>query len=255
MTTADGEAMHPNVDWQPPDNPDPHAILREAHADAHTGRHADALAKHLWFYENALAIEPSLYGVRLSFALGYWHELGQMYPTALTALLKMRERADAQCRADQFNRESFHDFTAISDTLRDDDTIVSLFQWLDSQRPTAAREVHDIAHPALVRKAEYQLLSKYVDPESWFERMMHLYRENLRLAARPEFGEELQDFARKGLTNEAATLVGLLVISDRSQEAKTYAEKLHSERDDEEFRVALEKALSGQVPTPWPERG
>ena len=209
--------MHPNMDWHPPDNPDPHAILREAHVDAQSGRHADALAKHLWFHENALALEPSLYGVRLSFALIYWYELGQMYPPALAALLKMRERADVQCRAEQWNRESFHDFTAIGDTLRDDDAIVSLFQWLHSHRPTAAREVDDIARAALVRKAEYQLLSKYVDPESWFERMIHLYRENLRLATKPEFGEGLRDFARKGLTNQAATLLGLLVVSGRSQ--------------------------------------
>jgi len=40
--------------WTPPENPNPQQILSEAQSDAKAGRYEDALAKHVWFHENAL---------------------------------------------------------------------------------------------------------------------------------------------------------------------------------------------------------
>ena len=71
-------------DWTPPSNPNPDKILREAQDDARAGRYPDALAKHVWFHENALTYAPAMYGVRLSFALSYWVNLGNLYPPART---------------------------------------------------------------------------------------------------------------------------------------------------------------------------
>ena len=83
--------------WGPGMNPDPSAILHEARADRRAGRFADALTKHVWFHENALKYVPSLSGVRLSFALTYWMELGAVYPAALRKLKRIRD--DAERRA------------------------------------------------------------------------------------------------------------------------------------------------------------
>jgi hypothetical protein len=82
------------AEWAPPANPDPHKILDEAQDDARAGRYADALAKHVWFHENALKYEPSLAGVRLSFALGYWVAFGNSYPPALQKLKSIRDETD-----------------------------------------------------------------------------------------------------------------------------------------------------------------
>ena len=70
-------------DWTPPEKPDPEAILQEIREDVKNRRYEVALSKTLWFHENALALRPSLSGVRLSFALSYWLELGEVYPPAL----------------------------------------------------------------------------------------------------------------------------------------------------------------------------
>ncbi|MEI9962222.1 MAG: hypothetical protein WDM76_14140 [Limisphaerales bacterium] len=40
--------------WRPPQNPDPNKILKEAESDTAAGRYTDALAKHVWYHENAL---------------------------------------------------------------------------------------------------------------------------------------------------------------------------------------------------------
>ena len=41
-------------EWSPPPNPDPEVILEEARADAAAGRNEDALAKYVWFHNNAV---------------------------------------------------------------------------------------------------------------------------------------------------------------------------------------------------------
>lgn len=50
------------------------------------GDFAGALAKHVWFHEHALDVDPACSGVRLSFALGSWLQLGRKYPLALETL-------------------------------------------------------------------------------------------------------------------------------------------------------------------------
>ncbi len=78
------------ADYTPPVNPDPQKILQEAQADTSAGRYKDALAKHVWFQENALKYQPSMVGVRSSFALMYFGELAQKHPPAMEKLKSMR---------------------------------------------------------------------------------------------------------------------------------------------------------------------
>ena len=51
---------------------DPGEILSRGRAAALEGRHEDALRDFAWFHEHALEHDMAYYGVRLSFALGYW---------------------------------------------------------------------------------------------------------------------------------------------------------------------------------------
>jgi hypothetical protein len=80
-------------EWQPPENPDPHTILREASADARAGRYEDALAKHLWYHENAEKFDAGQTGVRRSFALSDWYDLGADFAPALAKFEEVREEA------------------------------------------------------------------------------------------------------------------------------------------------------------------
>src|SRR5688572_11979388 len=121
MTTA------AHGDWSPPESPDPSAILTEAQADAAAKRYADALAKHLWFHRNALKYRPSLYGVRLSFALGYWLELGKQYPRAIQALKEVRDETGIRIRQGKANRADVHDFSSINEMLSEEHITAELF--------------------------------------------------------------------------------------------------------------------------------
>ena len=241
-----------HADWTAPLEPDPDRILKEAKSDAAARRYGDALAKHVWFHQNALRLRPSLYGVRLSFALSDWAELGAAYPPALAKLQSIRDEAARNVREGNGSRDAFHDFASINKTLGDDGKTKDLFVWLDSNKPTSATAVFDLAQPALIKAKEYRLCGRYIEPDTSFQRILHAYREHNRIARDPKFGERLREFGEKQFSNDTATLVALLVLNERKADADRIAGEAVKERDDPKFKEQLEKAKHGNVPAPWP---
>jgi hypothetical protein len=55
------------------------------------------------------------------------------------------------------------------------------------------------------------------------------------------------DILREGIA-DIATLVGLLVINDRTEEALLVRDRALNDFDDPEFRATLEAALTGHLP-------
>ena len=53
-------------------------VRDEANVDRHSGRYAESLQKHEWYFEHSRN-EMGMGGVRLSFALGDWLELASDY--------------------------------------------------------------------------------------------------------------------------------------------------------------------------------
>ena len=243
--------------WTPPANPNPDKILREAQDDARAGRYADALAKHVWFHENALKYAPAMYGVRLSFALSYWRSLADLYPPALTKLKAVRDDAAMSVRKGRDPRNAFIDFASINRELGDEEQTKDLFRWLDSTSPEMARQVFDSAEPALIQAKEYQLCGKYLDPDRAFQRIVELYRETERMARDPalamgEYAKEIEEHSTRSFANEAATLVAVLVLNDRRADAERIAAEAMNESDSAALKEALPKALKGELPPRWP---
>ncbi len=237
--------------WTPPANPNPQAILNEAQADMIAGNYEQALAKHVWFYRNALKFDRALYGVRLSFALSYWKQLATVYPPAKTKLVAFRDEAANKVTSGENLRESFHDFESINSVLGDEKKTAELFTSLDKKNPKAATQVFNVARPALIRAGDIKLCSKYVDAKD-YPRLVHMYQENLKIAADATFGEAQKDFARHSFSNDVATLVALLAVGDRKTEAEKIAADAKKVLNDKNFDEALQKALQGKVPEPWP---
>jgi len=241
--------------WTPPPKPDPSTILNEAKTDAMAGRYGDALAKHLWFHHNALKVRRSLYGVRLSFALGYWMDLAKHYPPALEALKTTRDEAVARIRQGNSTRDDFHDVSSINEHLNEDEGTTELFVWLDEHNSKLATSSYGVAERSLIRSQRYELCGKYIDPKRSSDRMVTLYREHQRMAKEGRFGGDMSEFSQRSLSNSATTLVALLVLNGRTAEADDVVARVLREWPDENFRKALEKAKTGAVPEPWPPRG
>jgi hypothetical protein len=249
-----GCSTNANERWKPPKNPNPQAILDEAEKDAAAKRYEDALAKHAWFHENALKTQPALYGVRLSFALSAWVELGKSYPPALEKLSSIRDEAGIIVRDAKGSRDLFHDFVAINEYLQEDDKTKELFRWLDANNPNMAKAVYDIAEPALVKVKEYRLCGNYLDPDKSFQLMRDSYRYHKeRVSHNPKITKDmLREYAEKSFLHKATTLVALLAVNGRKDEADRIAIEAGTEWDDPKFKAQLEKAKNGEFPAPWP---
>jgi hypothetical protein len=237
--------------WVPPQNPNPSKILEEAEADNRDGNYANALAKHVWFYQNALKYNEGLYGVRLSFALSDWVELGKVYPPALEKLKAFRDEAESNVRKQTSIRDNFHDFESINKELSEESKTIALFVWLDSNQPNSAKQVFDLAEPALVISNEYRLCGKYIDADASFKTALESYRTTSKIA-QEKLGKRVQDFADNSFKNETTTLIALLVVNNQKAEAQRIADKIFKESNLPEFKDEIQKALNGEVPPPWP---
>ncbi len=238
------------TEWTAPKDPDPRAILREAAEDRKAGRYDMALAKHLWFHQNVLKHDESYYGVRLSFALADWADLATVHPPAQAALARTRDEALDDFkgrRGEHSGYAAFHDFEAINESLGDEALTVATFVALDKQDPARAKDVFNLAQPALIRARQYGLCGKYVGPEEDWLRAAEFYQYG-RDMENPEHAR----FAAKSFTNNVTTLLAILVVNGRRPEAETIAEKARLEWDDAGFHAAIDSALAGVVPDAFP---
>ena len=85
-------------------------------------------------------------------------------------------------------------------------------------------------------------------PKSELTELQRNFHEQLKMASEPELGDRLRQLAQKAFAKDAATLVALLVINGRKEEAADIAKKAGPEWMSLEFQALLQKALRGEVP-------
>jgi hypothetical protein len=179
------------------------------------GRHAEALREYEWFHRNALKHRPSLYGVRLSFALRYWTELGKVYPKARESLERIRRRKTAVLRSGRGNPDLFHDVASINKYVNRQHDTYRLFVWLDVKHPRMAAKCVRVALPALVKARDFKLARRHMpDPEVRVARYAEFMNREL-----PKIRERVRKSGTKAPVKDAyianycddvALLVGIL---------------------------------------------
>jgi len=224
-------------------------VFREAVRDVVAGRHQPALEKLLWFHQNAVRVRPSLSGVRRSYALRAWKDLGDIYPPAMKALRRSRDVARSAVRAHKGRDASDHfaDFKAINEYLGEDAKTVRLFKWLHKHQPGKARDVYHRTEAALVGAKEFKLCGAYIDGEEQFTRIRRNFSVNMRLARKPEIGANYREFAYDYFSERAIRLVALLAINRRTDEARRVVVRARRVWSAESFARQLALAQQGQL--------
>lgn len=237
--------------WSPPPNPNPRLILSSAREDVRVGKYDEALAKHVWFHKHALEIDRSYFGVRLSGALGSWHELCKLYPPALKKIVEVRnETMNEIINGREDISDAFLDVVAINDVLGQKEKTVEFFTQLDKTRPMIAREVYDLAQPALVGTKNYLICNRYLEPDASYIKMV----ESRQLAIKSAEGDRMtvnksqKQVAEQVFLDDAATLIALLVLNKRRTEASQISDKVrrisqHVARD-----KIIDAAMQGHFP-------
>ncbi len=172
----------------------------------------EALERTIWFHENALKHERSMYGVRLSFALSYWKDLGDKYPPALKVLIEIRDNNVKDILSGTNNTEIFHDVVAINRTFDESDKTISLFKQLDNERPKYAKETWHSVKREVFEAKDYELIKKYAGDifieytraEIQFIQMLSFSSEN-----EDEYGTDIRDSAMEMFVQKANQLLKL----------------------------------------------
>ncbi len=231
--------------WQPPPDVDAQAILDEAAADARHGRSEIALEKFLWFHRHANEYDPGLSAVRLSFALGYWHDLASHYPQALEAMIRVRDETESEFRKEMSDFDLFHDLTALNERLDQDERTAQLFRDVAAKDPKAAAKLYHVAASHLVAAGDFRSCNPFLKPKrDWAFAAQCYWMSREFDASRPQ---DVPRTARLLFVHKVAMLAALLVLNDRHAEAREVYERSIVVIDDDDFRTTMDAAMSGHL--------
>jgi hypothetical protein len=206
---------------------DPRQVLRAAREFAARGEYADALREYLWFHHNALAHDQALYGVRLSYAIYEWADLGEVFPPARTAMESLRDEKVKALRAEPLDFARFHDVTAINAALGHQDQTAALFaEFAKGDREFAGR-CFSLALPALIHTRNFSLARSFLlCPKKLLEDQVEILT---RCMGYEEFAESRDAFINiyvRSVEGLLSVLRGVGEIEEASQIAMSAVESI-----------------------------
>ena len=138
------------------------------------GNYREALNRFQWFHNYSLKYQPTIDGVRLSYAVADWRKLADVYPPAMESLIKTRDESSNMIKLGNtskgyYNCDLFGDVVALNDALNDNEETVRLFKILDEEQPPFAKRCWVFAEQAIIKAEQYILAAKYMrDPMQQF---------------------------------------------------------------------------------------
>lgn len=202
--------------------------LHAARTSAREGRFAEALSEFIWFHEHALEEQPSLRGVRLSFALGYWLELAGQYQPARAALQGIRNEKTKRLEQGEEDWELFSDVAAINRELGNDEATYDLFNLINNTNPAFAARCAGVATPAIVKAFDFKLARSFVsDPGKAIEQIASRFNQGIERANRSSTSEkqaDITDIEVRIYAEEVGMLAQIVSMAGESEQADALVE-------------------------------
>ncbi|MEO7983843.1 MAG: hypothetical protein ABI688_07160 [Bacteroidota bacterium] len=170
------------------------------------GKYSEALERYRWFDAHILEQDPELAGVRRSFALAYWKELGDVYPPAMDALKDNRESKTGQLIAKGTSSDLFAEVAAINSVLGENTKTIALFEIISSNYPGLAKDACRYVLDDLLDAKKYELVKKNIgDPLDHYKRIESAYKKSLE-----ELGQthkDLSTYMKNNFTKKTTQLI------------------------------------------------
>ncbi len=220
--------------------------MRSGEKAAREGRYSEALANYLWFHDHALEYQPSLYGVRLSFALAAWRELAELYPPAKDALLQIRDRKAGALLEGMADRGAFDDVAAINHYLDEQRSTYELFVDLHNRFPELARSCASIAMPALIESGDFKLARIFLnDPEGAIRKWSSALHEDISdLAHKPPSRAPVREAFVRIYAEHVREVVDVLSAVGEAERASAARDLALTSLEDENIRGEVIRILS-----------
>jgi hypothetical protein len=213
---------------------------------ARLGQHERALQEYRWFHEHALDYDPAYCGVRLSFALAAWVELGEAYPPARDALIQVRDSKTRRLLRGEGDRELFEDVEAINSHLGDERATYELFRRLREVQPGIADACADLAWETAAAFDDFALARTCIDdPSARLRAWTDELNETISFirAELPEPPAELVEVTSAMFAERAALLLRVLTNVGESAKAAALRARLLGAVEDPSVRSLVRKHL------------
>ena len=203
---------------------DPEKVLARARKYFQQGKYEKSLQDYIWFHDNALKYKPSLYGVRLSFALLDWIELGKKYPKAHNTLIDIRNRKATLIKNRHGTLELFHDIQSINKYLNESQKTVDLYKKMLDGDFDLAKQCYNLAKDALIAHQEFEICNRMMEAPMFIVRdMRQLLDKNIEIYKTNQWADETQlEWTIVTYLGEAEDTLIVLVKNNRFTEAKRF---------------------------------
>lgn len=220
---------------------DLHAYLSETRRLQRTGENEQALERHLWFHKHALEHDPSMYGVRLSFAMGDWKRLAETYPPALRAMMKVRDEKTQRIIDGEGSYALFHDVASLNETLGENGKTLELFKTLEEKQPGMAMLCWNLVKDLAFDQKRMDLLTKYAaDPTADFQDVKEDYQRLAALIEKKDIGgSQLKDYAENRFAQQTVQLINLATTLEKPDVAIAIQKEALGILDDPRIHAAL----------------
>jgi len=200
---------------------DPEKVLARGRKYARQGKYEKALQDYIWFHDNALKYKPSLYGVRLSFALLDWIELGRKYPKAHNALIDIRNQKTDLILNKHGSRELFHDVASINKYLNENQRTVDLYKKMIDCDFDLAKQCYILAKDDLIAAEEFKICNRFMEAPMFIARdMRQLLEKNIEIYKTTQWADEAHlEWTITAYLGEAEDTLIVLVKNNRMAEA------------------------------------
>ncbi|MBC2717008.1 MAG: hypothetical protein HF978_17020 [Desulfobacteraceae bacterium] len=233
---------------------DPEKVLARARKYHRQGNYEKALQDHIWFHNNALKYKPSLYGIRLSFALLDWIELGKKYPKAHNELINIRMQKTELIKNKRGSLELFHDVKSINKYLNESRRTVALYRNMIDCDFELAKKCYRLAKDDLIAHQEFELCNRLMDVPMFIIRdMRKILDQNISIYKTNQWADEAHlEWTIKYYLEEAEYTLIVLVKNNRFVEAKRFLAEASEDIDIVRIKTGLadlkNKYIENQLP-------
>jgi hypothetical protein len=240
-------------DWTPAADVSARQVLNDARRDAQAGRLAEAAQKHFWFHERGLERDPSMVGVRMSFALADWVALARRHPPAMAQLLAVRDRALTGLDAGEWQgQRALSEAISINNYLggQHESTRDAFARFADRDPVLAESELMD-ALPALVALNEFDLASRHLRVDSLMPRLEMAHRSLIDASIGRMSENQRQAMLRnlqRGTDLKLARLVLVLAKTGRHADAEQVIARGRALLGEDASLHHMTAALAGRTP-------
>lgn len=189
-------------------------------------KYPEALAAHQQFFE-ASRSASGMGGVRLSFALYDWIDLGKAYPPAMDALNDLSASHRKIILEGKSDFDMFHEYKAINEVLSKNKETVETFVELETKFPKQSEHYYLAMKDILVQEEQLDVIARNAnDPIYEYERLRNNREHSLSQLRKNNTSYSLKSI-NKDFESDVKKLVDVTLkigMRDEAEEIKRRAE-------------------------------